>query len=108
MLGIAPDRERADNVVTLDRGATVLLYTDGLIESRARPLSQGLVDLREALKGMGRDDLDTLCDTLVAQLPTEPAEDDIALVGVRLHPQDRPRPAVAGPTRVPPDVPDDE
>jgi hypothetical protein len=34
-------------------------------------------------------------------------EDDVALVAVRLHPQDRDRPAEAGPIRVPPDVPDD-
>ena len=30
------------------------------------------------------------------------AEDDVAVVAVRLHRQDRPRPAEAGPNRVPP------
>jgi hypothetical protein len=39
-------------------------------------------------------------------LPARP-EDDVALVAVRLHPQDRPRPATAGPERVPDDVPDE-
>ena len=34
-------------------------------------------------------------------------EDDVALVAVRLHRQDLPRPAEAGPTSVPPNVPDD-
>jgi len=32
------------------------------------------------------------------------AEDDVALVAIRLHPQDRPRPEEAGPRRVPPTV----
>jgi hypothetical protein len=34
-------------------------------------------------------------------------EDDVALVAIRLHRQDRPRPAEAGTNRVPPNVPDD-
>jgi hypothetical protein len=34
-------------------------------------------------------------------------EDDVALVAVRLHPQDEPRPAEAGPVNVPPTVPAD-
>ena len=33
------------------------------------------------------------------------AEDDVAVVAVRLHRQDRPRPAEAGPNLVPPHVP---
>jgi hypothetical protein len=37
-------------------------------------------------------------------LPEHP-EDDVALVAVRLHRQDRPRPPEAGPNVVPPDVP---
>ena len=34
-------------------------------------------------------------------------DDDVALVAVRLHRQDRPRPAEAGPTVVPPSLPQD-
>jgi hypothetical protein len=34
-------------------------------------------------------------------------DDDVALVAVRLHRQDRPRPAEAGPNIVPPTVPSD-
>jgi hypothetical protein len=39
-------------------------------------------------------------------LPARP-EDDVALVGVRLHRQDRPRPAEAGPRRLPGGVADE-
>ena len=39
-------------------------------------------------------------------LPAE-ADDDVALVAVRLHRQDQPRPPEAGPERVPANVPDE-
>ena len=41
---------------------------------------------------------------LVAYEPPYTAEDDVALLAVRLHPQDRPRPPEAGPQRVPPGI----
>ncbi len=44
---------------------------------------------------------------MLARLVPERADDDVALVAVRAHPQDRPRPAEAGPEDVPPGVPDD-
>ncbi|PZR52326.1 serine phosphatase [Xylanimonas oleitrophica] len=108
LVGILPESPRGEDVVVLERGATVLLYTDGLVESRTRPLREGLAELEALLRRVGGADLDTLCDVLLAQLAAESAEDDVALVGVRLHLQDRPRPAAAGPNRVPPDVPDAE
>ncbi|WP_308281511.1 SpoIIE family protein phosphatase [Cellulomonas sp. PS-H5] len=105
LLGIDPARERVDHETVLAYGETVLLYTDGLVERRNRPLRAGLADLRAALARHGARDLDDLCDALLAELPGGPGEDDVALVAVRLHPQDRPRPAEAGPVSVPPDVP---
>ncbi len=105
LLGLDPDRARVDDVVTLDRGATIFLYTDGLVERRNRSLRDGLVELRAALERHADLDLDALCDTLLDELPSGPGNDDIALVAVRLHRQDRPRPAEAGPSRVPPDAP---
>ena len=106
LLGLDPDRPRVDHETVLDHGATVLLYTDGLVERRDRPLRAGMADLRAALGRHHAHDLDTLCDTLLAELPGGPGEDDVALVAVRLHPQDEPRPPEAGPVVVPPDVPD--
>jgi hypothetical protein len=32
------------------------------------------------------------------------AQDDVAMLAIRLHPQDRPRPAEAGPQTVPPNI----
>jgi hypothetical protein len=107
LLGVRPESDRVDHVVTLERGSTLLLYTDGLIESRTRSLPDGLTELRRALERRGRDDLDALADALVADLPAGPGEDDVAILAARLHPQDRPRPDVAGPTVVPEGVPAD-
>jgi len=105
LLGMDPSVSRAESVVPLDRGATVLLYTDGLVERRTEDIDEGLGRLRDCLVAVGDLDLDDLCDELLSRmLPKEP-DDDVALVGLRLHRQDRPRPAEAGPRRVPAGVP---
>jgi PAS domain S-box-containing protein len=105
LLGVLPDMDRVESEVALDRGATVFLYTDGLIERRDRTLVDGMVALRNALEELADADLDTLCDEILARMLPERPDDDVALVAVRLHRQDRPRPAEAGPNVVPPDVP---
>ena len=91
---------------TLDRGSTVLLYTDGLVERRDADLDAGLVRLRDALIELADRPLEELLDELLERLVQGRPEDDVALVAVRLHRQDRPRPAEAGPNGVPPNVPD--
>jgi serine phosphatase RsbU (regulator of sigma subunit) len=92
-------------VVTLDRGATVLLYTDGLIERRDADLDAGMVRLRDTLVELAGLPLEQLLDEVLERLVDGHPEDDVALVAVRLHPQDCPRPVEAGPNDVPPDVP---
>jgi serine phosphatase RsbU (regulator of sigma subunit) len=105
LLGVDPDARRRESVVVLDRGSTVLLYTDGLIERRDANLDDGLVRLRDALMELAGRPLDELLDELIERLVHGHPEDDVALVAVRLHRQDRPRPAEAGPNRVPSNVP---
>jgi PAS domain S-box-containing protein len=101
LLGIMPDTRRNEAEVVIDRGATVVLYTDGLVERRDQPLRQGIERLRETLDDLAGLPLDDLCDEVVARLLPERPADDVALVAVRLHPQDRPRPAEAGLNNVP-------
>jgi len=107
LLGVDPDADRRESVVTLDRGSTVLLYTDGLIERRDDDLDAGMVRLRDALIELADRPLEELLDEVLERLVDGHPEDDVALVAVRLHRQDRPRPAEAGPANVPPNVPDD-
>ena len=101
MLGVQPGTPRSDEVVTVLRGCTLLLYTDGLVEGRDLPLDEGTARLREALAELAERPLDELCDAVIARLRPEGLQDDVALVAIRLHPEDRPRPAEAGPERVP-------
>ena len=101
LLGVAPERPRREQVAVLQRGATVLLYTDGLVEGPDLPLDDGVARLRELLGELGGLPLGELCDQLLRRMRPGGSEDDVALVAVRLHPEDRPRPASAGPEVVP-------
>ncbi len=107
LLGVDPEARRQESVVMLDRGATVLLYTDGLVERRDADLDAGMVRLRDTVIELADLPLEQLLDDLIERLVHGRPEDDVALVAVRLHRQDEPRPDEAGPNRVPPNVPDD-
>jgi serine phosphatase RsbU (regulator of sigma subunit) len=106
LLGIDPGTKRVESEVTLDRGATVLLFTDGLVERRGQSIDDGLSQLRDALEQLAGEEptLDELCDRVLARMLPPRSEDDVALVAVRLHRQDRRRPADAGRRRIPDNV----
>jgi serine phosphatase RsbU (regulator of sigma subunit) len=87
MLGVDPAAPRTESVLTVRRGATLLLYTDGLVEGRDLPLDEGIGRLRDALAELGDQPLDRLCDAVIERLRPERLQDDIALVAIRLHPQ---------------------
>jgi PAS domain S-box-containing protein len=104
MLGVDADAPRADHTVDLADGSTLLLVTDGLVERRDADLDSGMARLREALRDLGETPLEEFCDTLLARMLPEPGADDVAIVAVRAHPEDRPRPPEAGPNRLPPGI----
>ncbi|WP_205705662.1 SpoIIE family protein phosphatase [Kineococcus indalonis] len=101
LLGVDPAARRADASITVDRGSTLLLYTDGLVERRGTSLEDGLARLQDVVAELGGLELEALCDALLARMVPAGHDDDVALVAVRLHPLDRPRPVEAGPNRVP-------
>ncbi|MGY2064556.1 SpoIIE family protein phosphatase [Blastococcus sp. SYSU DS0619] len=101
LLGVDAEAPRRESEVTLDRDAVVVFYTDGLVERRDSDLDVGTARLQAALADLVGSGLDELCDELLARMLPEAPGDDVALVAVRLHPQDQPRPAEAGPHRVP-------
>ncbi|MGY1630745.1 SpoIIE family protein phosphatase [Geodermatophilus sp. SYSU D01186] len=107
LLGVDSEVQRQESVVTLDRGATVLLFTDGLVERRDADLDAGMLRLREALSELAELPLQDMLTEVVQRLVGGRPEDDVALVAVRLHPQDRPRPPEAGPNVVPDVVPEE-
>ena len=87
LLGLEPEARRVESVVTLDRGATVLLYTDGLVERRGQSLDTGLRLLRDTLVTLGEQDvaLDRLCELVLREMLPERPDDDVALVAVRVR-----------------------
>ena len=62
-------------------GTTLWLFTDGLVESRRRPLDTGLRAL-EAAAADATGSLDEIADRLLSELPPS-RDDDIALLGLR-------------------------
>ena len=105
LLGVDPTTRRTETVVTLDRGMTVLLFTDGLIERRDSDIDDGMERLVAALADLGDLPLQELCDRVLERMVEGQPDDDVALVAVRLHPQDRPRPFEAGPRNLPAPIP---
>ena len=87
----------------LSEASTARLVT----ESGGNPLAlltlPGAMDIDDvALWALSEEPLDVLCDRLLSHLLPDSGADDVALVAVRAHPEDQPRPAEAGPVRVPP------
>ncbi|MDO9458490.1 PP2C family protein-serine/threonine phosphatase [Nocardioides sp.] len=83
LLGVEPTSRRTTSRVTLARGSTVVLYTDGLVERRDRVLDAGLAWLADELRLHGGREPDDLADHLLAATE-HVAEDDTALVCVRV------------------------
>ena len=74
----------------LEPGATLVLYTDGVIERPGEPLDAGLERLLEAATRADRDPLG-ICDAIVgALLPDGATRDDAALLVVRALPLSNP------------------
>src|SRR3954452_14250827 len=84
LLGVFPDSPREDRVVDLESGSTVLLYTDGLVERRNRDIDEGTEALVAALRDCAGLPLEELCDRVLERLFLPDAEDDVALLAVRL------------------------
>ncbi|CCG02138.1 SpoIIE family protein phosphatase [Blastococcus saxobsidens] len=89
LLGVDPARPRSEQVTVLARGSTLLLYTDGLVERRDQVFDDGVTLLGEALAELRHLPVTAICDRLIARLLPGGAEDDVALVAVRLRPQHR-------------------
>jgi serine/threonine-protein kinase RsbW len=63
-------------------GATLVLFTDGLVESRSADIDSGLAHLLAAAADARTSDPDELCDRLLADLTGVHRADDIALLAL--------------------------
>jgi anti-sigma regulatory factor (Ser/Thr protein kinase) len=74
-----------ESVVAIEQGATVLLYTDGLVERSSIALTEGMESLREAATVIPGDP-EALCRLLPETVLEGVPGDDTALLAVRLEP----------------------
>ncbi|TCC07216.1 ATP-binding SpoIIE family protein phosphatase [Kribbella soli] len=83
-LGVLVQHDYAEATHQLRPGATLLLYTDGLVEERTLSIQDGLDRLLAEASGVGQADLDALCDQVLSTLrESGEVADDIALVALR-------------------------
>ncbi|WP_149180975.1 SpoIIE family protein phosphatase [Streptomyces sp. TRM49041] len=85
-LGARPQHvPRPEASTSFAEGATLVLYSDGLIERRYEDIDTGLARLADALVRHGQADPEALADALLAELlPPTGNTDDTALVIIRL------------------------
>ncbi|TGD86527.1 response regulator [Mycolicibacterium sp. CH28] len=85
-LGIRPERVRPQAQVTIPSQATLLLYTDGLVERRRVSLDDGITRAAKIIRDDGAMELDPLADQIMSTLaPLGGYQDDVVLLLYR-HP----------------------
>lgn len=84
LLGVDPTADRAETVVPVPPGSTVLLYTDGLVERRGSTLDAGLDRLAGQLRALRHLPLEQFCDALLDGMLQGTPQDDVAIVAVRV------------------------
>jgi serine phosphatase RsbU (regulator of sigma subunit)/anti-sigma regulatory factor (Ser/Thr protein kinase) len=73
-------------VITVEDGSLFVLYTDGLVESRDRDISEGLDRLQAAFgEGAPDQDLEDLCKTSLDGVYSDAYRDDIAVLIAKLR-----------------------
>ena len=80
LLGARHRKPRTTHHHYLPPGATLLLHTDGLVETRTATIDDGITHLHQILTNHPGADPETLADRLVAHADTRTREDDIALI----------------------------
>jgi serine phosphatase RsbU (regulator of sigma subunit) len=87
LLGADVASPRSDHTVVLEPGDTVVFYTDGLVEHARTGIDEGIERLAAVLAEGPELPLPALCDRLLEQIVTDRADDDIAVLAVRCHPE---------------------
>ncbi|TQS40036.1 fused response regulator/phosphatase [Cryptosporangium phraense] len=84
LLGVGP-LERREVTFEIPSGGTIVLVTDGLVESRRAPIDEGMEQLR-VLSAVVDESLEDYCDRVLGELAASRGEDDIALLALRIMP----------------------
>jgi serine phosphatase RsbU (regulator of sigma subunit) len=83
-IGVSPAASYEETTVAMPPNATLIAFTDGLVERRGEILDVGLERLRSTATGpvLALDDLITM---IARKMSSESHHDDTAIVGVRWH-----------------------
>lgn len=84
LLGTGLPTSRQDAVADLPLRSTLLLYTDGLIESPGRSLDEGMARLLRYAAALAGRPLNPFCDVLLSGVRPAANIDDVALLALRL------------------------
>lgn len=84
ILGTGIREARADATVPLPPGSTLLLYTDGLVESRDHSLDEGLSRLSRHAAALAHRPLKPFTDQLLDRARPPRNDDDVALLALRI------------------------
>lgn len=74
---------RSTGRAVLPAGATLMLYTDGLVESRRRSIGEGMETLRELAEEHRHEPVSAFTNSVVASLRTPEHPDDLCVLTVR-------------------------
>lgn len=88
-LGVDLAQTRSDDTRLLPAGATVVFFTDGLVEHRHRPIDAGLTALADLAAAHAGLRLDDFVQTLADRHPGE-GHDDITILALRMPAEPRP------------------
>ncbi|WP_370652968.1 GAF domain-containing SpoIIE family protein phosphatase [Frankia sp. CIT1] len=89
-LGVDVGLPRHDRTLALPPGATLILFTDGLVEHRSHPIDHGLAALAALAATYADQPLPTLCHALADEHPSD-GHDDLAVIALRIPSESRVR-----------------
>lgn len=81
-LGVDVRLPRCDHSIVLPPGATLVLFTDGLVEDRCHPIDHGLDALAALAAAYADRPLPDLCQALADEHPSD-GHDDLAVLAIR-------------------------
>lgn len=82
-LGVSSGVGYESMTLTIPSSATLVLFTDGLVERRGESIDVGLERLAAVIRAQGDEDLDLLLGTVVHDLTSYGSDDDTAMIGLR-------------------------
>lgn len=87
-IGVEKNAHYESTTISVPSSATLLAYTDGLVERRNEHLDQGLERLQRVATA-NHAELPELLNRVLSALRTPPARDDTAIIGVRWTTEER-------------------